>query len=142
MWKILGEETLYLGIAETWKSRMLALAGDDEPSKEFKKILEDSEVEYLFNAISEEHTFFIRLKDEITPEQIQNMADVSLGILKALEYPCVAVEDVEQRYKVIITNYHEPEIIGLNKTEGYSSGAVFMPIISSLDAPGKPNMGL
>ncbi len=86
-----------------------------------------------------EHTFFIRLEDEITPEQIQNMADVVLDTLKASEVPVVEIEEDVQRYQVIITNYHEPEIIGLNKTPGMSSGQVFLPIIKSLNAPGQLN---
>lgn len=139
MWKILGTEAIYLDIPVTWKKRMLELAPEDDKGKKFKEILTDSDVEYIFNAESLEHTFFIRLKDEITPEEIQSMADTVLDTLKALEVPVVQIEDDVQRYQVIITNYHEPEIIGLNKTPGMSSGQVFMPIISSLNAPGQLN---
>ncbi|MBQ8180211.1 MAG: hypothetical protein IJ026_07235 [Candidatus Methanomethylophilaceae archaeon] len=139
MWKILGKQTIYLDIARTWKERMLELAGDDEASVKFKTIVEASEVTYLLNGTTEEHTFFIRVSDEITPEEIQILADVSLGILKDIDFPCVEVEDTRQKYQVIITNWHEPEIIGLNKTEGMSSGQVFKPIIQSLDGPGRLN---
>lgn len=139
MWKILGKEAIYIDIPETWKQRMLELVKDDEKGKEFKSILEASKVEYIFNSQTLEHTFFIRLEDEITPEQIQNMADVVLDTLKASEVPVVEIEEDVQRYQVIITNYHEPEIIGLNKTPGMSSGQVFLPIIKSLNAPGQLN---
>jgi hypothetical protein len=139
MWKILGKEAIYIDIPETWKQRMLELVEDDEKGKEFKSILNASKVEYIFNSQTLEHTFFIRLEDEITPEQIQNMADVVLDTLKASEVPVVEIEENVQRYQVIITNYHEPEIIGLNKTPGMSSGQVFMPIIKSLNAPGQLN---
>ena len=139
MWKILGKEAIYIDIPETWKQRMLELVEDDEKGKEFKSILEASKVEYIFNSQTLEHTFFIRLEDEITPEQIQNMADVVLDTLKASEVPVVEIEEDVQRYQVIITNYHEPEIIGLNKTPGMSSGQVFLPIIKSLNAPGQLN---
>jgi len=139
MWKILGKEAIYIDIPETWKQRMLELVEDDEKGKEFKSILNASKVEYIFNSQTLEHTFFIRLEDEITPEQIQNMADVVLDTLKASEVPVVEIEEDVQRYQVIITNYHEPEIIGLNKTPGMSSGQVFLPIIKSLNAPGQLN---
>jgi hypothetical protein len=139
MWKILGKEAIYIDIPETWKKGMLELTPDDEKGKLFKEILQASEVEYLFNAQTLEHTFFIRLSDDITPEQIQSMADTTLDILKALEVPVVEIEKDVQRYQVIITNYHEPEIIGLNKTPGMSSGQVFLPIIKSLNAPGQLN---
>ena len=129
MWKILGKEAIYIDIPETWKNGMLELTPDDEKGKLFKDVLTASEVEHLF----------IRLSDDITPEQIQSMADVTLDILKGLEVPVVQIEEDVQRYQVIITNYHEPELIGLNKTPGMSSGQVFMPIISSLDNPGRLN---
>ena len=139
MWKILGKEAIYIDIADTWKGRMLELMGDDEKGKKFKDIVSKSKVEYLFNPQTEEHTFFIRLDDDYTPEDIQDMADATLDTLKSLEIPVVEVEDTKQNYQVIITNYHEPELIGLNKTPGMSSGQVFMPIIRSLDGPGREN---
>lgn len=139
MWKILGKEAIYIDIPVTWKERMLELMADDEKGKKFKEIVSKSKVEYLFNAQTEEHTFFIRLEDDISPEDIQDMADATLALLKTLEIPVIEVEGNRQRYQVIITNYHEPEIIGLNKTPGMSSGQVFMPIIKSLDAPGQMN---
>jgi len=139
MWKILGKEAIYIDIPETWKNGMLELTPDDDKGKLFKEILQSSEVEYLFNPQTLEHTFFIRLSDDITPEQIQSMADTTLDILKALDVPVVEIEKDVQRYQVIITNYHEPELIGLNKTPGMSSGQVFLPIINSLNGPGRLN---
>ena len=139
MWKILGENAIYIDIPETWKRRMIAFAGEGEKPEKFKRIVGESKVTYMMNGTTEEHTFFIHLSDDITPEDIQDLADVTLDILKASEYPCISVEDKVQRYQVIITNYHEPEIIGKNKTPGMSSGAVFLPIIKGLDSPGREN---
>ena len=143
MFKILGKEALYIDIADTWKAEMLAHAtAEDEKTQKFREIVSASEVTYLMNAISEEHTFFIKLADEITPEEIQILADVALAILKSLNCPCISVDDVVQRYQVVISNYHEPEIIGLRKTPGMSSGEVFKPIIPGLDAPGRMNSSM
>lgn len=139
MWKILGRDAIYIDIPDVWKTRMLELAGDDGKSETFKRIVGESEVTYLLNGTTEEHTFFIRVGKDVTPEEIQTLADVSLDILKASEDPCIAIEDQMQRYQVVITNWEEPEIIGLNKTPGMSSGEVFKPIIQGLDAPGRPN---
>ena len=142
MWKILGQDALYVEIPDTWKKRMLELSGlSDDPDKaeKFRDVVGKSEVSYLLNGTTEEHTFFIRVPDEITPEEIQILADVALDVLKKSEAPCIEVEGVVQRYQVIITNWHEPEIIGKNKTPGMSSGEVFKPIIQGLDAPGRMN---
>ena len=142
MWKILGKEAIYIDIPNTWKERMLELMSDDEKGKKFKEIVTASKVEYLFNPQTEEHTFFIRLDDEYSPEDIQDLADATLETLKSLDMPVVEIEETRQKYQVIITNYHEPELIGLNKTPGMSSGQVFMPIIKSLDRPGQLNTGI
>lgn len=139
MWKILGRDAIYLDIPVVWKQRMLELSGEGEKADKFRDIVGKSEVTYMLNGISEEHTFFIKVPDEITPEEIQILADVALDILKASEDPCIEVEGVRQRYQVVITNWKEPEIIGKNKTPGMSSGEVFKPIIQGLDAPGRAN---
>ena len=140
MFRILGEDALYIDIAATFKRRLGELASaDDEKEKGFRELLDRSEILYLLNGTTEEHTFFIRVPDDITPDDIQVLADVALDILKKSEAPCIEIEDVRQRYQVIITNWHEPEIIGMNKTPGMSSGEVFKPIIQGLDGPGRLN---
>ncbi len=141
MFKILGEEALYIDVPAKFKKRIMELTGDDEKEVFFKETTERSEVTYLLNGTTEEHTFFIKVPDDVTPEQIQTMADASLAILTRTvdETPCVEILGNRQKYQVIITNWEEPEIIGINKTPGMSSGAVFKPIIQSLDAPGRAN---
>ena len=139
MWKILGQDALYVEIPDVWKKRMLELSGEGEKAEKFREIVGKSEVTYMLNGTTEEHTFFIRLADEITPEEIQGLADVALDILKNSEDACIEVEGVRQRYQVVITNWHEPEIIGMNKTPGMSSGEVFKPISQGLDGPGRLN---
>lgn len=139
MFKILGADALYIDIPQTFKRRLEELSSDDE--KDLVTQLGRSEVTYMLNGTTEEHTFFIRVPEDVTPEQIQMMSDATLAILKRTveNTPCVEVEGIRQKYQVIITNWEEPEIIGLNKTPGMSSGAVFKPIIKALDDPGRAN---
>ena len=66
MFKILGRDALYIDIPAVFKKRMLELSGD-EKEKLFREILEKSEVTYLLNGTTEEHTFFIRVPKDITP---------------------------------------------------------------------------
>ena len=142
MFRILGEDALYIDIAATFKRRLEELASaDDEKEKGFRELLDRSEILYLLNGTTEEHTFFIRVPEELTPEEIQSMADAVLSILGRTveETPLIDVDGIRQKYQVIITNWDEPEIIGKNKTAGMSSGEVFKPIFRSLDAPGRAN---
>jgi hypothetical protein len=139
MWKILGAKTIYIDIPNTAKSRLIELSSGKEKEPRFKDFMGRSEVMFLLNGETEENSFFITVPDELTPEEIQIMADVILDIAKTIEFPFVAVGDIEQRYQVIITNSKEPELIGINKTPGMSAAEVFKPIIRSLDSRGRMN---
>lgn len=139
MWKILGVTSIYIDIPSTAKKRLIELAGEGEKENKFKELMERSEIMFLLNGETEENSFFITVPDDLTPEDIQIMADVVLEIAKSIEFPFIAVKDIEQRYQVIITNNKEPELIGINKTPGMSSVEVFKPIIKSLDSRGKMN---
>jgi len=139
MWNILGVKTIYIDIPNTVKNRLIELAGDGEKKAIFVELMGRSEVMFLLNGETEENSFFITVPEDLTPEQIQIMADVILETAKSIEFPFVSVADVEQRYQVIITNNKEPELIGLSKTPGMSSAEVFKPIIKSLDSRGRVN---
>ncbi|MDO5862337.1 MAG: hypothetical protein Q4Q58_06070 [Thermoplasmata archaeon] len=141
MFRILGQDALYVEIAQVFMRRLSELAKDEGAEKELKELLAKSEPMYIMNGTTEEHTFFIRVPEDVTPEQIQTMCDASLEILKRTveETPAIEVDGVRQKYQVVITNWEEPEIIGLRKTPGMSSGEVFKPIIQSLDGAGRAN---
>ncbi len=140
MWKILGKEAMYLELADVWKARILELAAGKEGYDEFKALMEKSEVLHLFNGSTEVHSFIVTVPDDYTPEQIQSMADVILAVAKDnMEMPFVEVEGKYQKCQVNITNEKEPELIGLNRTEGYASGKIFLPILTSLAGPGRMN---
>ncbi len=141
MWNILGKDALYVELGEVWKQRVIELA-DDERKEKFKELMEPNEILYMMNGTTEEHTFFVKLPKDMTPEDIQFMADVTLDVAKAYEQPYLTIENTEQRYKIIFTNVDEPELLGINKTEGFSSGAIFMPILESITGPGRMNDSL
>ncbi|MDR1690970.1 MAG: hypothetical protein LBR42_03895 [Candidatus Methanoplasma sp.] len=139
MWKILGAQTIYIDIPDTAKNRLMELAGEGEKEAKFKSLMEMSEIMFLLNGETEECSFFITVPDDLTPEDIQIMADVVLAVAKGIPFPFVEVEDTEQRYQVIITNNKEPELLGINKTPGMSAAEVFKPILKSLNSKGKVN---
>lgn len=138
MWKILGEDAMFLDISAVFKARVAELADATEAAV-FGPLLEGSEVTFMINGETEVSTFFITVPDSYTPEDIQKMADVILGIAKAATCPMIAADSAEQRYQIIINNAKEPELIGLNKTPGMSSGEIFKPIFKALDSPGRLN---
>jgi len=142
MWKILGKDTIYIDIPVTVRTRLAELAEGREKGDRFQNLINTSEVLFLLNGETLENSFFIKVSDDLTPEEIQIMADVTLDIAKTIDFPFVSVNGVEQRYSVIFSNNKEPELIGLNKTPGMSSVEVFKPIIKSLDGRGRMNSSM
>lgn len=139
MWKVLGEEAIYLNIPYIFAEKMGELAGEGEVADRFRECLDSSDIKFMINPESEECSFMVYVPDGLSPEDIQNVAETALSIAQAYDGPLLIAEDVTQRYKIIITNNKEPELLGLAKTEGFSSGQVFMPIFESLSKQGRMN---
>ena len=140
MWKVLGKEAMYIEIAAVWTERIIELSKEYEGDEEFRKLMEGSEVKHLFNGSTETHNMMIEVPKEYTPDDIQMMADMILSIAKDnIDNPFITVDNNYQKCQVIITNEDEPELLGLNRTEGYGSGKIFLPILDSLTRPGRPN---
>lgn len=140
MWSILGKDALYVEIAYVWKEQILKASEGREGADKFKELMEKTDVDYLFNGTTEVHNFMLKVPESFTPDDIQSMADIILAIAKDnIDVPFVAVDGQYQKSQVIITNEKEPELVGLNRTEGYSSGKIFMPILDSLAKPGRSN---
>lgn len=139
MWTILGENSIYLDISRTFKNKLLSLAKDDETGNRFRQLLEKTDVSFMINGETEENSFILKVPDEYTPEDIQFMAERTMAEIVENDAAPVSVNNVEQKYKIIISNNKEPELIGLRKTPGMSSVEVFKPIFGSWTAPGKSN---
>ena len=140
MWKVLGKEAMYIEIASVWEERIIEMSKDYEGDERFKELMEGAEVKHMFNGSTEIHNIMIDVPKDYTPEDIQMMADMILSIAKDnMETPFITLEDNYQKCQVIINNEDEPELLGMNRTEGYGSGKIFLPILDSLTRPGRPN---
>ena len=140
MWKVLGKEAMYLDIAPVWVERIIEMSKEYEGDDRFKELMEKAEVKHLFNGSTETHNMMIEVPKDYTPDDIQIMADMILSIAKDnIDNPFITVDNNYQKCQVIITNEDEPELLGLNRTEGYGSGKIFLPILDSLTRPGRPN---
>ncbi|MDR2845959.1 MAG: hypothetical protein LBV63_01610 [Candidatus Methanoplasma sp.] len=139
MWSILGKESIYIDIPQTAKDRLITLANERDNGERFGEMMERSDIVFLLNGETEESSFLITVPDDLTPDDIQLMADTVLDIVQNYDAHFIAVGGTEQRYKIIINNNKEPELLGLNKTPGMSSAEVFKPVFRSLDAPGRVN---
>jgi hypothetical protein len=131
MWKILGADALYVEFADVWRTRIVEIVSESENGKKFKRLMKDAEVSYMMNGATEEHTFMVQLPEKVSKNDIQFLADEILNVAKTAGSPFVSLNDVREKCQVIFTTEKEPEIIGLDKTKGFSSGAAFAPIYKS-----------
>ncbi len=139
MFKILGEECLYIDIAPTFTKQLLAISAFDEQAGEFAELMKKTEVSYLLNGSTEESCFILTVPDEYTPEQIQTMADVVIRTINRYGQAPVVVDKAEQKYRINLSNTHEPELIGRRKTPGMTSVEIFKPIFGSWGGEGRQN---
>lgn len=140
MWKVLGKKAFYVELGNVWKEEMMAIASKMECGERFNAIFGPAKVTHLFNGSTMFHTFDVELPEDIPADDIQFLADAVLDIANAdLDRYFVSLEDKYQPCQVVFSGIREPEILGLNKTEGYGSGNVFMPIVQSLSQPGRRN---
>ncbi|MDR0778210.1 MAG: hypothetical protein LBE48_02065 [Methanomassiliicoccaceae archaeon] len=129
MWKILGVDSLYLEFAEVWKRRISEVVAENGNGKRFDELMKDSEVLYIMNGETEEHTFMVELPETLSNDDIQFLADEILNVAKTADFPFVTLNNNYEKCQVIFTTEKEPEILGLDKKEGISAGAVFAPIL-------------
>ncbi|MCQ2055930.1 MAG: hypothetical protein MJY64_00430 [archaeon] len=140
MWKTLGKDAMYVELGNVWKQQVVELSINQNNSEKFRDLMSKTDVKHLFNGSTEIHNFILYIPKETTSEEIQIMADVILGVAKDnLDRPFISLDDVYQKSQVVITSDDEPELIGKNRTEGYGSGKIFMPIFESLSRPGRVN---
>jgi hypothetical protein len=139
MWKILGADALYVEFADVWRERIEEVVSEGGAGKKFKEVMKGSEVVYMMNGATEEHTFMVQLPETVSSGDVQFLADEILKVAKTADFPFVSLNGNREKCQVIFTTEKEPEIIGLEKAEGYSAGAVFAPILEGWGGAGKRN---
>ena len=143
VWRILGKEAMYVEFAEVLREQLIDIAPTVENGEKFVDLIKGSEIMHIFNGSTETHGFNIRPDAETTPEDIQYMADIILAIARQEEGRFyVSLDGEYQKCVINVRTDEEPELIGNNKTEGYGSGKIFMPILDSLCKPGRGNDSL
>jgi len=139
MWKILGVDAFYVEFADVWKKRITEIVSEGDNGKRFEALIKDADVMHLMNGDTEIHSFVVELSEKVTKEDIQFLADEILNVAKTADFPFVSLNNLYEKCQVIFTNEKEPEILGLDKAEGISAGAVFAPILEGWGDAGRKN---
>jgi hypothetical protein len=139
MWKILGVDALYLEFADVWKERIIEIVSEGKEGKRFAPLIEASEIKHFINSDTGIHTFLVEVPTDISKEDLQFLADKILEVAKTADFDFVSLSGEYQKCQVIFDAQREPEILGLDKAEGYSAGAAFMPILNGWADGGRKN---
>ncbi|MCL2608274.1 MAG: hypothetical protein FWD92_07010 [Methanomassiliicoccaceae archaeon] len=131
MWKILGVDALYVEFADVWKERISEVVSEGDNGRRFRELMKDSGVLYMMNGATEIHTFMVELPETVSGDDLQFLADEIVNVAKTADFPFVSLNGNYEKCQVIFTTEKEPEILGLDKAEGISAGAVFAPILES-----------
>lgn len=139
MWKVLGVDAIYVEFADVWKERMIDISSERDEHDRFAALIEKAEIKHLFNGSTETHTFMVELPETLPAEDIQFLADEILDVARTADFDFVSLDGKYQKCQVIFSSEKEPEILGADKAEGYSAGAVFAPIVEGWTKPGRRN---
>ena len=89
MWKILGADSLYLEFADVWKKRISEIVSNGDGR--FEELMKDSDVTYMMNGATEIHTFIVQLRETLSTDDVQFLADEILNVAKTYEHPFVSL---------------------------------------------------
>ena len=135
----MGMDALYVEFADVWRRRIVEVVSEGDNGERFSELMKDAHIFYMMNGETEVHSFIVELPETLSKDDIQFLADEILNVAKTADFPFVSLNNEYERCQVIFTNEKEPEIIGLDKAEGMSSGAVFAPILESWGGAGRKN---
>lgn len=103
MWKVFGVEGTIPAFAEIWKQRMTELSKRKKDRERFLKMIEESEVRYVLDAIREVHIFMVYLPVKYCREELIFFKEFVMKTTKSVKMPALELDGVAQTYGVVIT---------------------------------------
>ena len=104
MWKVFGVEGTVPAFSEIWKMRLIELSKRKKERERFLKMMEESEVRYLLDAIREVNVFMVYLPKKYGREDLIFLKEFVVKVTKAAKMPVLEFNGVAQANAVIITS--------------------------------------
>ncbi|MCE5297069.1 MAG: hypothetical protein LLG16_08215 [Euryarchaeota archaeon] len=102
-WKVLGKQTLPVGIQVNWESRIEELAGKKEDGKRFLAMFHEAEITYKFDTIRELHIFMVEMPPKTSMKDLEYMKEYIQSLRRSARSPMVSLEGKEQKSTVVIS---------------------------------------
>ena len=87
MWKVFGVEGTIPAFAEIWKQRMIELSKRKKDRERFLKMIEESDVRYVLDAIREVHVFMVYLPTNYSREDLVFFKEFVIKVTKSAKVP-------------------------------------------------------
>jgi hypothetical protein len=103
MWKVLGVEGTIPAFGEIWKQRLIELSKRKKDQERFLKMMKDSDVRYVLDAIREVHVFMVYLPTKYGREDLEFFKDFVVKATKSAKVPTLEFDGMVQNHGVVIT---------------------------------------
>jgi hypothetical protein len=107
MWRVFGVEGTIPAFAEIWKQRMIELSKRKKDRERFLKMIEDSEVRYVLDAIREVHVFMVYLPTKYKREELLFFKEFTVKASKSAKVPTLEYNGVSQPTGIVITSQED-----------------------------------
>jgi hypothetical protein len=101
-WKVLGKQTLPVGIQVTWEDQLVALAKKKEDSAKFLEMMAKADIAYRFDTVRELHIFQVTLPRTTSMKDLEYFRDYVQMLRKSARAVMVSLEGKEQKSTVVI----------------------------------------
>ncbi len=107
MWKVFGVEGTIPAFAEIWKQRIIEFSKRKKDRERFLKMMEESEVRYVLDAIREVHVFMVYLPTKYKREDLLFFKEFVIKATQSAKVPALEFDGVAQPNGVVITSQEE-----------------------------------
>jgi hypothetical protein len=107
MWKVFGVEGTIPAFSEIWKMRMIEFSKRKKDRERFLKMIEESEVHYVLDAIREVHVFTVYLPKKYGRDDLLFFKDFVIKATKSAKVPTLEFDGVAQPNGVVITSQED-----------------------------------
>ena len=109
MWKVFGVEGTIPVFSEIWKLKMIEFSKRKKDRERFLKMIEESEVRYVLDAIREVHVFMVYLPSKYGREDLEFFKEFVVKATKSAKVPVLDFNGVAQANAVVITSQEDED---------------------------------
>jgi hypothetical protein len=116
MWKILGEETVIPGAADTWRKRVVELSKKIKNRDRFLALIEKGDMRVVLDGVRETWMFIINLPEDAKREDIEFVANSLQALDRAAKKPLMELDGKAAKASIVVTTEEYTDDYGVRRT--------------------------